>query len=73
VEGASGGAKVSKITEQDVYNALFSELNHPSGYITERPLTLDSVNVDGTVSCASIAEFLNERLGVRAVEPKEKR
>ena len=49
------------VTAKDVYAALMRELDHPSGYISKDPLTLESVTVDGVISCEDIAKFLNER------------
>jgi hypothetical protein len=47
-----------RITADQIYRALLAELDHPQGYIT-KDCSLDSVTVDGDISCESIAGFLN--------------
>lgn len=58
---ASTGEVVGTLKAKDIFEALKRELDHPSGYISKDPLTLDSITVDGTISCTDIAEFLNAR------------
>lgn len=53
------GEGMRTLTAQDIFLALIAELDHPQGYITKDPMTLDSVTVDGVISCEAIAEFLN--------------
>lgn len=53
---------MKELSARDIYEALKAELDHPQGYVSPDPFTLDSVTVDGTISCEDIAKFLNERL-----------
>lgn len=59
---AEVGRIVKLLSATDIYEALKAELDHPQGYLSPDPLTLDSVTIDGTISCEDIAKFLNERL-----------
>ena len=54
---------LKRITSDLIYRMLTAELDHPSGYITKDPLTLDSVTIDGVIGCESMAEFLRVALG----------
>ena len=61
------------LSAEDIYKALLQELDHACGYIEKRPMSLDSVTVDGTISCKDVAVFLNQRvLGVPPKEPAQK-